>query len=78
MTCTKCIRRCGSLDIAALLLGFDCVERALGFRGCDPVERCPERFELSAQLSLAVADPIDLRGQCERIGAGHRSTPQDS
>jgi hypothetical protein len=67
-----------TLDIAALLLGFDCVERALGFHGCDPVEHRPERYECPAQLPLALHDPIDLRGQCERIGARHRSTPQDS
>jgi hypothetical protein len=67
-----------TLDIAALLLGFDCVERALGVHFCDPVEHRPERFDFTSQLPLAFADPIDLRGQCERIGAGHRSTPQDS
>jgi hypothetical protein len=75
MACTGC-RGCASID--ALLLGFDLMERALGYRGCDPHEQCPQRLQLTVQPALALTDAIDLHGQCERIEAAHRSTPQDS
>jgi hypothetical protein len=68
-------------DIACLCLGFDFLERALGYHGCDPIEQPTQHRELQAQGQPGLLDAgalISESSSVERIGAPHRSTPHTS
>jgi hypothetical protein len=67
-------------DIACLALGFDMLERALGYHGCDPVEQPAQHRQLEAQGQTRLLDAgalISESGSVEHIGA-HRPTPHTS